>query len=54
MYVICAMFHDTTMYVVGNGQFCFKTKESAREYFENSNLDDFKVTHYEIRKMQIL
>lgn len=53
VYIICAMFNDTVMYVVGQGNLGFKTKESAREYFEKME-QDWTVTHYEIREMELI
>ena len=53
VYVICAMFNDTVMYVVGKGVIGFKTRESAKEYFEGME-QDWAVTHYEIREMTII
>lgn len=53
IYVICAMFNEKVMYVVGEGNIGFKTKESAKVYFENME-QDWTVTHYEIREMAII
>ena len=53
IYVICAMFNEKVMYVVGNGEIGFSTKDKAREYFNTIN-QDWTATHYEIRKMSIV
>lgn len=53
IYVICAMFNEKVMYVVGNGEIGFSTKDKAREYFNTIN-QDWTATHYEIRKMSII
>lgn len=53
IYVICAMFNEKVMYVVGNGEIGFSTKDKAREYFNTIN-QDWTATHYEIRKMSIM
>lgn len=53
IYVICAMFNEKVMYVVGNGEIGFSTKDKAREYFSTIN-QDWTATHYEIREMSVV
>lgn len=53
VYVICAMFNEKVMYVVGKGEIGFSTKDKAREYF-HSIKQDWTATHYEIRAMDIM
>jgi len=53
VYVICAMFNQNMMYIVGNGDIGFSSKEKALEYFDTMK-QDWAVTHYEIKKMTIM
>lgn len=53
VYVICAMFNEKVLYVVGKGEIGFSSKEKANEYF-NEMKQDWTATHYELRKMNII
>lgn len=53
VYVICAMFNEKTLYIVGKGNLGFSSKDKAKEYFEKME-HDWTATHYEIREMQIV